>query len=213
MYDEPEKQTFGDVLRFYRGKTIDRYSGKSLSQEKLAFHISNKTGLAISRNKVNNWETGKSHLDAQQDRFLLVAIVSIFYKYQGIQTLDEANQLLESGGFRQLRSDEILEITPKWETHGPIREVDPESKRTPQVSYPAQEADRPSLISIEFKEPLPVILHTHKQDLKALPGTRFNVGNFLMNALVKAFFVILERIPDWLLGRSLNTSGKIASRR
>lgn len=54
MTQELEKKSFGGMLRFSRGQTIDRRTGKPLSQERLADQIYQKTGLRITRNKVSD---------------------------------------------------------------------------------------------------------------------------------------------------------------
>lgn len=108
------KQSFGCMLRFFRGRTADKRTGKPLSQARLADQLCTKTGLIIGRNKVNNWETSKSYLSPQLERFLLTAIVTVLFEYKGIKSLGEANQLLEAGDYRTLNDEEIAEINLEW---------------------------------------------------------------------------------------------------
>src|SRR6266540_5484015 len=109
-----EKQTFGDFLCFFRGQTIDRRKGKPLSQEQLGILLTDQLGLIISRNKVNNWETNKISPHPQRDRELMVAVVEILKKHNGIKSLDDANQLFEAGNYQALTDQEINQIDPGW---------------------------------------------------------------------------------------------------
>ena len=114
MVQESGTGMFGDLLRFFRGQTVDKGTGKPLSQDRFAYYLSEKTELPITRNRENNWENNKNQPHAQKDRDLLIAIVVILHKYRGIKTLEEANQLLEAGKYQLLTNAEVAEINPVW---------------------------------------------------------------------------------------------------
>lgn len=106
MPSELENASFGELLRLHREKTVEKRIGKHLSQERLARKLSEKTGLVISRNNVNGWETNKKTISIN-DRRILVAIIAILYEYGGLISLDEADHLLRSGDYRSLNEKEI----------------------------------------------------------------------------------------------------------
>lgn len=114
MTQDPQQRSFGKMLCYCRGQTIDKKLGKPLSQEKFALRISTKTGLTITRNTVSNWEHHKVYLHPQKDRFILLAIIDILHEYKGIETLSEADQLLEAGDYRTLDDTEKTKIAPDW---------------------------------------------------------------------------------------------------
>lgn len=166
MTQEPEKQSFGKMLRFYRGQTADRKTGKPLSQEKLADRISMKTGLAITRNTVGNWEHGKVYLHPQKDRFILIAIIVVLLTYKGIETLAEADQLLEAGDYRALDDNEKAAINPAWLPATP----EPRAELTSYKTHGAHPGETPPIdLNIRAKEPLPVVLLTPKSGPGSAP--------------------------------------------
>lgn len=81
--------------------------------------VSEKAGLTITRNKMSNWENGKTTLHPQLDRFLLLSLIDVLHKYRGIKTLAEANELLEKGDYRALDNEEIAAIEKGWLLHPP----------------------------------------------------------------------------------------------
>jgi hypothetical protein len=94
---------FGDTLRKFRQASNDpERLNRRLSQERLG-ELNNwgYTGAAISE-----WELGKSRISAD-DRDILLALVNVFRMCGGIQTVLDANQLLEAGNYRPLDQEEI----------------------------------------------------------------------------------------------------------
>jgi transcriptional regulator with XRE-family HTH domain len=163
MTQIPTRTPFGDLLRFYRGKTVDRNVGKPLSQEKLARKISEQIGLLITRNIVSNWENGKSDLHPQKDRTLLTSIVATLYKYRGIATLDEANHLLEVGDYRSLDEREISNIDPRWVQSICVRgtELDlSDESSILSTTHRRVNLSSPITLNIETKETLPIVVRT-----------------------------------------------------
>lgn len=193
-----EKQSFGDLLRFFRGQTIDRHNGKPLSQEMFGFRVSEMSGLHITRNTVNNWENAKSYLDAGQDRPLLIAVVTTLFKYSGIRTIADANQLLEAGGFKMLNGKEAVSINPEWVSHleqPDTKGIDQSLSASPTFNQTL--AASPSIaIKIENQEPIPVVIHAPKAIEHVNAFTQVSIA--ITNFLARMFFAILEAIPDWL---------------
>jgi transcriptional regulator with XRE-family HTH domain len=181
MIQIPTRTPFGDLLRFYRGKTVDRDVGKPLSQEKLARRISERIGLMISRNIVSNWENGKSDLHPQKDRNLLTAIVSTLYKYRGIATLDEANHLLEIGDYRALDEKEISNIDPKWVHSMHTRGTELDLSDEPSMSsIPRRRVNlsSPITLNIESRDNMPVVVRTPKSEpMDGSPPSTLSIGH------------------------------------
>jgi hypothetical protein len=111
-----EQPDFGTLLRYYRKTTTDKdgYRGGSLSQERLAELLYEKTGQQFHRNKIEKWEKGQSFIHHQDERNVLVGLIGILHDYWGIKTLDEANRFLEVGGYRALNAEEISNIDTLW---------------------------------------------------------------------------------------------------
>jgi hypothetical protein len=182
-----EQRSFGDMLRFLRGQTVDRGSGKPLSQESLALRISDTLGLNITRNTVNNWENGKTYLNPHRDRHILTAIVAVLHKYRGIKTLAEADQLLTVGGFRALNPAEATLIDPQW------------VKSTGAAEEESRQGSNPSAAETRIDS---VVLPPSTFDSNIKPNTPSRHENSLMNALVQTFFTVLDKIPDRLLDQT-----------
>jgi len=163
MTQTPIKSTFGDLLRFYRGQTVDRDVGKPLSQEKLAHRISEQTGLIITRNIVCNWENGKSDLHPQKDRFILTAVIAVLYRYRGIKALEEANHLLEAGDYRALDEKEVSTINPQWVPPVPGSSRDLKNRiSNPSDNHQSVKINSPITLNIETQEFLPIVVRTPK---------------------------------------------------
>jgi hypothetical protein len=103
--------TFGKTLRRLRQKSHDPERVKrSLSQARLGVLIGHTmddrgfTGAAIS-----DWERGKSRINAE-DRSVLIALIKILYKCGGIESYNDANELLESGNYRPLNTKEVQAV-------------------------------------------------------------------------------------------------------
>lgn len=109
MPKKNETPTFGNLLRVYRERSVDRRLGRPLSQDRLARKLSEKTGLIFNRNNVGNWEADKMFLPIE-DRRTLVSLIAILFEYSGINTFEEANHLLDIGNYRSLSDAEQDEI-------------------------------------------------------------------------------------------------------
>jgi class 3 adenylate cyclase len=105
---------FGKLLRFYRRQSTDPERGGNLTQERLAEFIGrylNDAGPVAAT--VSNWEQGHSSIN-QNDRDILLALVQALHQCQGIQTPEQADQLLHLGGYRALDEAERPQVDPTW---------------------------------------------------------------------------------------------------
>ena len=105
---EPGKR-FGALLQAFRRRTFDPVGGGTLTQARLA----ELADCGISGTMVGHWENGRRTIK-HQDRFILQALIRVLHKYGGIQSLDDANKLLETGLYSQLTRAEIQNIDPGW---------------------------------------------------------------------------------------------------
>lgn len=137
---EPENLSFGNLLRFYRERAIDKRARARLSQELFAMRLSEKTGLRVTRNRVGNWEADKTPI-AVNDRDLLLSILAVLHEGGGLTSLDEANELLEAGNYRSLNPVEVQQIFF-------LEQPDP-----PPPQPPVQEADSSQMISSTVAHP------------------------------------------------------------
>ncbi|MDO8465383.1 MAG: AAA family ATPase, partial [Gallionella sp.] len=97
---------------------MDKRARMRLSQVQFARKLSQKTGLIVTRNRVGNWETNKTRIPVH-DRKILMAVLIVLYEYAGIVRLDEADRLLEIGGYRTLNDEEARQINPNWKVTRP----------------------------------------------------------------------------------------------
>ncbi|MDP1779596.1 MAG: hypothetical protein Q8K73_04935, partial [Anaerolineales bacterium] len=118
MTENPETSSFGGLLRYYRERSVDKRARMRLSQVQFARKLSQKTGLIVTRNRVGNWETNKTRIPVH-DRKILMAALIVLYEYAGITRLDEADRLLEVGGYRTLNDDEARQINQNWKITRP----------------------------------------------------------------------------------------------
>jgi transcriptional regulator with XRE-family HTH domain len=103
------KLTFGQNIRFFRERCSDRERKRGLlSQERLGELIGAKLGIegGFTGATISNWERDEKRPYSDQ-RDILMALVQTLHECEGIQTIEEANQLLESGDYRALNEDEI----------------------------------------------------------------------------------------------------------
>ncbi len=101
----PPKTSFGALLRRYRTHTVDPYTNKPLSQERLAEFVN----VAVAT--ISYWENDQRRIRVE-DRALLLAILQVLHRHGGIKTVAEANALLLAGGYAPLGQDEREENLP-----------------------------------------------------------------------------------------------------
>lgn len=103
------KLTFGQNIRFFRERCSDRERKRGLlSQERLGELIGAELGIrgGLSGATIGYWEQDKKR-PRSDERNILIALVKTLHECEGIQTVEEANELLESGDYRALNEDEI----------------------------------------------------------------------------------------------------------
>ncbi|HEY9151799.1 MAG TPA: hypothetical protein VIN60_02855, partial [Anaerolineales bacterium] len=116
MQPNEEKLSFGRLLRYFREKSVDRHSRTHLSQDYFASKLTQKLGFIVTRNRVGNWETNKTRIPIE-DREILMVVLEVLSDYGGITIREQADQMLEAGGYRTLNDEEALKINPKWESN------------------------------------------------------------------------------------------------
>lgn len=101
-------KTFGELLRYFRARGVDRERGRKLTQERLGEFIGAKFGTesGLKGATISGWELGDKR-PYSDDRKILIALVQTLYECEGIRAIEEANQLLEAGDYRALNDDEI----------------------------------------------------------------------------------------------------------
>lgn len=110
------KLTFGQNIRFFRERCSDRERKRGLlSQERLGELIGAELGIkgGLSGATIGYWEQDKKR-PRSDERNILIALVKTLYECKGIQTVKEANELLESGDYRALNEDEIAHCGLRW---------------------------------------------------------------------------------------------------
>lgn len=97
---------FGELLQHHRHRWRDPTNpGHRLSQEEVSVR------LGYGESTYGQWERGRSQ---PQDRRDLISLIQIFYQGNGIETLAEANKLLQVAGYRELDLTEIQQIAQQW---------------------------------------------------------------------------------------------------
>ncbi len=101
---------FGQQLRTFRHQCNSHDSPHGgLTQEKFAELVGEELGISYTGAAVSDWERSKSRIHADE-RPVLIALIKVLYKNEGVKTIEEANQLLNAGNYRDLDTTEIEEI-------------------------------------------------------------------------------------------------------
>ncbi len=80
------KNSFGQLLRFYRRRGHDPRRGGLLTQERLGELLGNELGHAgYSGAAVSDWERDKSKID-EEDWFVLLALVTVLHRSGGLKS-------------------------------------------------------------------------------------------------------------------------------
>ena len=103
--------TFGEILRTFRQASNDpKRLNRRLSQERLGELMGHEMGdFGFSGAAVSNWERGENKISVE-DRNVLIALIKVLHKCDGLGTLKDANQLLEAGNYRAFDDDEKQEV-------------------------------------------------------------------------------------------------------
>lgn len=124
---------FGILLRNLRESCRDpHFPARRLSQQKFGELLGLELGThGYSGAAVSDWERGKSKIHVDERR-VLVALLKVLYECGGVDAIESANRLLESGNYRALDRNETVEIfneIPEAESPKPARQK--ENKPTP----------------------------------------------------------------------------------
>ena len=141
-------RTFGEQLRKFRHRCNDPNSphGK-LTQEKFGELIEKAIGIGYTGAAVSDWERGKYKIHAD-NRLLLMTLIKVLHDYGGIRTLEEANELLKAGNYRDLDTGEENRIFP-----AATRDTDAQpSGSVPRTSKPPLASFLGSLFSVPEDE-------------------------------------------------------------
>lgn len=143
--------SFGQQLRVYRRQGHDPLRGGLLTQERLGELMGREMGDAgYSGAAVSDWERDKSKIHAD-DRRALVAMLTVLVRCQGLVALEDANELLAEGNYRQLNQEEIRLVFPGVQTEDAVARL--EKGIDAQVSVaPAQGRDRAQRVLLEKVE-------------------------------------------------------------
>jgi hypothetical protein len=140
-------ESFGEMLRYYRRQCRDPLRGGLLTQERLGELLGHELGDAgYSGAAVSDWERSKSKIN-EDDRLVLVCLVTVLHRYGGLKRLDEANQLLTAGNYRSLDEAESARVSPEW---GKDKDA-------------AGVVEKSAVITTPQPEPTPLTPERHKQ--------------------------------------------------
>lgn len=116
----PVRIQFAQALATARKRCRLQHSGARFKQSDMAEALSTRrseiglTPACITNQTVSDWEKHRRGI-AHDNRSLLTDIISVLAQHGGLHTLDEANNLLLSGCYHRLTTDEIRQANPDWE--------------------------------------------------------------------------------------------------
>lgn len=103
---------FGTLLRAHRRQCQDPLRGGMLTQERLGELLGEVLGHAgYSGAAISDWERSRSKID-EDDRPVLIALLSVLVACHGLRTVREANELLHAGNYRGLDPTERRTVFP-----------------------------------------------------------------------------------------------------
>ena len=147
---------FGTRLRTIRNHCTDPdFPERRLSQERFGELLGRELGMrgGFSGAAVSDWERGKSKIHAD-NRPVLMCILIVLRKGGGIQTVAEANELLEAGNYRALNPTETEKVLLKDRSPAtsPLEQKDfpgfvPQS--SPKIPFLSSEALKASLLKAQ----------------------------------------------------------------
>ena len=129
-------EKFGATLKRFRKATYYPATNKCLSQRQFANELCRVSGIKYSYGTISQWERGKNKA-IKNSRYLLLNIVKVLVQFNGIRSLEEANQLLRSAEYRPLNDQEIAQVNRRWVENKPETYLLP-PESTQQAALPAQ---------------------------------------------------------------------------
>lgn len=121
--NQDKQMSFGDLLRKYRKQSDDPVMGGQLTQARLAELLEFMADLpGYTGVRVSNWERGgdKGETIRHDHRELLVGLIKVLHQCNGIISLQEANNWLAVGDYRDLNKAEIQVIDAAWLANIPV---------------------------------------------------------------------------------------------
>ena len=113
-------ESFGQKLRLLRRQSHDPLRGGLLTQERLGELLGDVLGDGrYSGAAVSDWERDKSKIN-EDDRLVLLALITILRDCGAIQQVSQANQLLLAGNYRRLDETELARLFPAEVAPPPI---------------------------------------------------------------------------------------------
>lgn len=110
---------FGTLLRVHRRQCQDPLRGGMLTQERLGELLGEVLGHAgYSGAAISDWERNRSKID-EDDRAVLIALLSVLVACHGLRTAQEANALLRAGNYRGLDPTEQRVVFPSLAASSP----------------------------------------------------------------------------------------------
>ena len=108
--------SFGSLLRKYRLRTSDpNNGGRPLTQERLAELLPPSSEEPPAK-YISYWENDTpNRVIDHRNRDMLIGLILILHQYGGIEKVEEANQMLYFGGYRNRSPEEAETINPIWE--------------------------------------------------------------------------------------------------
>jgi hypothetical protein len=113
---------FGQQLNIHIRNSKDPERGGRLTQERFAEYLRRHEAVVVSRSTVNGWVHSASAKIKPEERHVLLAVISVLYECGGLETEEEANALLNIGGFKNLDPGEIQKIIPDWDRKSSLQE-------------------------------------------------------------------------------------------
>lgn len=195
---------FGDQLRTSRQRCHDSKSphGK-LTQETFGELVGREVGInGYTGAAVSDWERGKSKIHAE-DRRLLLIIVKVLHAYGGIKTVQEADQLLRAGNYRELNEKEAQQIFDRVAGEPTVGEF--VSKRNNSESFFSSLVE--NVFAISEEDLREALVKTEEGPFPSWPRKLA----FLMRkaserwslSLSTIFWVIVWALARWLISPSL----------
>lgn len=165
---------FGDLLRQHRTSCSNPdHSGRALSQEKLGALIGDVLGdQGYTGSAVSEWERGRSQIP-KDHRAVLVALIKVLHDCGGLDSLTEADNLLQAGHYRALNNEEMRQISTGWS------QDDGESEATARQLFP-------TLFKELLQRPLETIRELPSQE-KSVDATPLDFAKLLAGMLERLF--------------------------
>lgn len=117
--------SFGRQLQVFRNACRNPQGGGLLTQQTFATLLQSELGLLEwpRFQTISDWERDQKRLDAYTDRNVLVVILQVLARCDGLPGSRSANAWLVSGGYAPLNAQEIQQIFPTGdgEAHSPGR--------------------------------------------------------------------------------------------